>query len=528
VDGGAGLDVFATGTEGPARRRPPANGGPAADAPVPDEVALNPPGGGAPGGGTGVRQRVPIPEAMRGVEPRFLRQRAAEVLATRQEHLVPVRRILRRGDELWVLSDADGGVALGRLLERAKPSLAEAAALAAGVLEAVAAMHTAGQAHGGLDAQAVRIGPDGSARVAGWAANALVPAGRHEDVRRADAREAAGLVARIGKAAGRPIRPLTDREERIVARLRSAADARNLARRDLRKAAHGLVAAIGPLEQRRRAHEGVASLAAAVVSLDPPPGLPAGPAWLGTAWTGTAADEPLEVVDEIPEVLDEGPAAPDRPPVIVTDPAVPPARPGGDTVLSAGAAGPCAGRRAVRAPARHRIWPRVWKGAAVAAVVALILGVELRLFGDRVSRNVHVLLSGDLKGAAAAPGPRGPGPMPVLGPAAAGPVTHLELRPLDTCRPGAPCTAMVQVTVVAPKDAPLDVAYGLEVVDRCRPGRESRPGGVLSVPPGQDRAVQTVSLPLPEGRALAVIPISTSPVTVAGTPLRLPGDDGPC
>jgi hypothetical protein len=88
---------------------------------------------------------------------------------------------------------------------------------------------------------------------------------------------------------------------------------------------------------------------------------------------------------------------------------------------------------------------------------------------------------------------------------------------------------VVQVTVApAPQDRPLDVAFGLEVVDRCRPGRESRPGGVLSVPPGQDRAVQTVSLPLPEGRALAVIPLTTAPVTVAGTPLRLPGDDGPC
>jgi len=77
----------------------------------------------------------------------------------------------------------------------------------------------------------------------------------------------------------------------------------------------------------------------------------------------------------------------------------------------------------------------------------------------------------------------------------------------------------------SPQDHPLDVAYRLEVVDRCRPGRESRPGGVLSVPPGQDRAAGAVTLALPQSRAVAVVPLASSPVAVAGTPLRTPGDD---
>jgi hypothetical protein len=86
---------------------------------------------------------------------------------------------------------------------------------------------------------------------------------------------------------------------------------------------------------------------------------------------------------------------------------------------------------------------------------------------------------------------------------------------------------VVQVTV-APQDRPLDVAFGLEVVDRCRSVHEPRPGGVLSIPPGRDRAVQTVALPLPDGLSVAVIPLTSSPVTVAGTPMRLSADDGPC
>jgi len=519
------LDAFATGTEGPASRQPPGQAAPEADGRAREPVLV-------PDGAV-VRHRVAIPPAMQDVDPRFLRQRAAEVLATRVPELMPVRRIQRRGTDVWIVSDGDDGTTLARLLDRAKPKLAESAALAADVLEAIAAMHAAGQAHGGLDARAVRVRPDGSVRVAGWAANALFPGGLHQDVRKADVRAAAGLVADIAKAAGHPNRALDDREERIVARLRSAADPRSLARRSLLRAAHGLDAAIGPLAQRRAAHEGVASLAGAVAALDAP--LAAGRRGAPPALTGgdglDPPGDPLEILDEVPEVLEDRPPAPDRPPIIVADgPGA--SGPGGDEVLSAGLAAAAGGaaRRPIPPPARRPpIWPRVWKGAAIAAVVALILGVELRFFGDKVSRNVRVLLSGDVRGAQAAPGPRRPGPMPVLGPAAAGPVTHLELRPLDTCRPAAACTAVVQVTVApAPHDRPLDVAFGLEVVDRCRPGRESRPGGVLSVPPGQDRAVQTVSLPLPEGRALAVIPLTTAPVTVAGTPLRLPGDDGPC
>jgi hypothetical protein len=157
--------------------------------------------------------------------------------------------------------------------------------------------------------------------------------------------------------------------------------------------------------------------------------------------------------------------------------------------------------------------------------MALLLGAELRFFGDSMTRNVQVLLSGNVPAAAA--GPRRPAPLPVLGPATAGPITHLELRPLDACRAGGACNAVVQVTVV-PQDRPLDVIWGLEVVDRCRSGRESRPGGVLSVPPGRNRAVTTVVVPLPPARSLAVIPVTRSPVTVAGTPIRPVADGGTC
>jgi hypothetical protein len=325
---------------------------------------------------------------------------------------------------------------------------------------------------------------DGSVRIAGGGVAEVPPAG--SDPRRADVRAAAGIVAEIAKSAGRPARPLTDAEERLVARLSSAADPRRLVRRNPHRAAHGLELVVGPAERRRIVHQRLVGLVRAVA----------------------AADSPL-TTDGLPSAA--GPAA------VVDGPA-----PGGAPVAN----GRCG--RSLPPPARRRpIWPRVWKGAAIGAVVAMVLGVEVRFFGDSVQHNVHVLLSGDVSGAAAA-GPRRPGPVPVLGPATAGPVTHFELRPLDGCRAGSPaCTAVVQVTVT-PADRPLDIPFTLEVVDRCRGTHETRPGGVLSVPPKLERVAQTVTLPIPAGPAMAVVPVTTSPVRVAGTPMRFTPDDRPC
>ncbi|HEV7686683.1 MAG TPA: hypothetical protein VGQ80_08940, partial [Acidimicrobiia bacterium] len=92
------------------------------------------------------------------------------------------------GPDLWVLDDdagpeeadllvipddaeadlrvvADDEVSLHRLIDRAKPSLAEATVLAALVLEAVADMHDAGNVHGALDSTTARIDRQGNVRL---------------------------------------------------------------------------------------------------------------------------------------------------------------------------------------------------------------------------------------------------------------------------------------------------------------------------------------------------------------------------
>jgi hypothetical protein len=369
----------------------------------------------------------------------------------------------------WRVSQPRDGIPLRRFLDRAKLSLAEAASLASLVLEAVAAMHESGCGHGELDSRSVRVIPDGTVRLAEWGPDAPFPVGLDDEVRRADLRSAAGLVEEITKSAGRPARPLTEVEDRLMSRLRAAADPRSLRRRGPLKAARGLDLAIGRVERRQTARRGVIQLAGAIAA-------PAGPARPGHPVGGKLPGAPSE--------------------------------------------------RRLPPPARRRpLWPRIWKVGVVLGVIALVVGIELRFFGDSVRRNVNVLLGADSK--SAGDGSRKPGPLPVLGPPAAGPITHLELRSLEGCRPEALCNAVVQLTV-APQNAPLDVAWGFELVDRCDGRRDSRPGGVMSVPADRDRAVQTVSVPLPAGRALALIPVTHSPARVAGIAMPLSTRDTTC
>ena len=359
---------------------------------------------------------------------------------------------------------------LHRLLDWAKPSLAEAASLTALVLEAIADMHDAECTHGGLDSRSVRLTSACEVRLTGQpqcSDDAVDP-----DERRADIRAVAAIVAEIDKATGRPARPLTQREERLVARLESAADPKSLTRRGLRKAARGLELAIGPTERRDAARQGIAGLVRAVSGHDQ-----AGNG-VGALDASSDSHRPVPLGRKLP----------------------PPAR-------------------------RPPLWPRIWKPVAIATTVLLLIGIEVTFFGDSVMHNVKTLLSGGKAQAAA--GPKQPAPLPDLGPPAAGPLTHLELRPLDGCRPDATCNVVVQVAV-QPQAAPLDVAWNFELIDRCGTLREPRPGGVLSVPPGHDRAVQTVAVVMPAGRALTLVPVATAPARIAGTPMPLFPADRPC
>ena len=357
---------------------------------------------------------------------------------------------------------------LHRLLDRAKPSLAEAGSLAALVLEALAVMHDNTGPHGSLDSQSIRLTPAGTVRIAGRR-NSDDAGGTDRDKRRADILAAAAIVAEIDKATGRPNRTLTDREERLVARLAANADPGSLTKRGLRKAARGLELAVGRAEQREAARRGVTGLIRAVAGYDAPAG------GNGQGLGGSVNGAPLA-------------------------------------------------RRLPPPAGRPPLWPRIWKPVAISAAAVVLIGAWVLLFGGTAQRNVETLLSGDAQAAA---GPKDLAPLPDLGPPVNGALTHLEVRPLEGCRAEQTCSAVVQVAVT-PQSSPMEVAWNFELLDRCGPLRETRPGGVLSVPPGRDRAVQTVTVALPPGQALTLIPVATAPVRVAGAPMPLYPPDRTC
>lgn len=376
------------------------------------------------------------------------------------------------------VSEADRALPLHRLVDRAKPSLAEAASLAALVLEALAVMHESSGAHGRLDSRSISLTPACTVRIAGERISGRSGPGSRKgtgrDLRRADIEAAAAIVAEIDRATGRPNRPLNEREERLSARLAANADARSLSRRGLRKAARGLELAVGRADQQEAARQGVACLVRAVCGFDAPT------AGRNGAFGGVVNGAPLA--------------------------------------------------RRLPPPAPHpRRWPRIWKPLAGVAAALVVVGGWMLLFGGTARQNIETLLSGEAQAAAE---PNRLAPLPDLGPPAGGAINHLELRPLSGCRAEQTCSAVLQLSVTPRANplevTPLEITWNFELLDRCSPLREARPGGVLSVAPGSDRAVQTVTVELPAGRALTLIPVTTAPVRVAGTPMPLYPPDRGC
>jgi hypothetical protein len=171
---------------------------------------------------------------------------------------------------------------------------------------------------------------------------------------------------------------------------------------------------------------------------------------------------------------------------------------------------------------------------AVAGAVALIalVAAEFALVGDRVTRNLQLVLRDEADGAAGtpaglAPPVRPPDPLPVLASAAAGPIEGVDLRLLRPCQPGQRCDLLAQVRV-RPQTGPLPITWHVEVLDRCGPGRGRQPGATMEIQPGADRVVALLPVALPPGRALAVAPVVTEPALVAGRALPVPTGVASC
>jgi hypothetical protein len=98
-------------------------------------------------------------------------------------------------------------------------------------------------------------------------------------------------------------------------------------------------------------------------------------------------------------------------------------------------------------------------------------------------------------------------------------VAAVDLRALDRCTPGTPCTMRVLVQLV-PTAAPQTVTWVIRIVDRCTGIAETVPGGSVVIAPGEEQATAVGMVPLPQA-ASAVFAVTGRPAVAAGPPVLI-------
>ncbi len=175
---------------------------------------------------------------------------------------------------------------------------------------------------------------------------------------------------------------------------------------------------------------------------------------------------------------------------------------------------------APRPPRRRR--PRGRRvGAWLLSLVVLgaVVTAEVVLLGDDITADIDLLLDAGRAGEEPADEPEPDGlPVAAPAPASAGNVVSVDLRPLASCAPGAPCTVRLLVRLV-PSPEPQVLGWSYRVVDRCTGASTAVPGGSVPVAPQADRVAVVAEVPLPPLAGVALIAVTEAPATAASAPV---------
>ena len=174
-------------------------------------------------------------------------------------------------------------------------------------------------------------------------------------------------------------------------------------------------------------------------------------------------------------------------------------------------------RRRPRAVVRSAV-ARSWKWVLSLVLLGAIVITEIAFLHDQIGQDVQTVLDAGRSGATTS----APSLPPVAPPAppAAGPITRVDLRPVQPCAPGAACTLRTQLVVV-PQQQPQTITWDLRVINRCTGETATAPGGTVTVPPNADRADAVSTVALPAGRALAVVAVTNQPFVAASGPVAV-------
>lgn len=162
---------------------------------------------------------------------------------------------------------------------------------------------------------------------------------------------------------------------------------------------------------------------------------------------------------------------------------------------------------------------RFWKWAVSVTVLVVVLLVEYGFLHERIAADVAELLAGDRRApqaeVAVLPVPAPPAPT------SAGDVATVQVRALSPCSPGTGCAVRVHVGLVS-RPLPVLVRWDARIEDVCSGAEATVVGGSVIVPAHADRADVVDRLVLPDGAALAVTAVTTSPAVAASAPLWAP------
>jgi hypothetical protein len=172
-------------------------------------------------------------------------------------------------------------------------------------------------------------------------------------------------------------------------------------------------------------------------------------------------------------------------------------------------------------------------GVALLVLVTAVL-VEFALLHERLAQDVRQLrdAAGRPEQHTALPADLPPVTRPA--PPSAGVLGGVGLRAVAPCTPGAACTIRVLVQLEPQSEAADQqlasrlVRWSFRVAERCTGNQHSAAGGVVLVPPGSDQLQAVNAVPLPAGRALAVMAVTSEPAQVASEPLLVPARHGAC
>ncbi len=423
-------------------------------------------------GGRGVARPIALSggrgEAGGRPEPHELVRRAVSVIGPPDPTLVPVLGVGTHRGRLWLVSELDGGVDLGRFVELVKPAPAQALLLAGDVLRGLAHLHATQRLHTRLHFRNIQVGVDGVARLADWGVAETPDIRRWGELRRADLLDAAAVIAALAAAARCPASARSEQGKLLAAlpgQIRARAEAVSLD-----EVMKGVDAAIGDDLRRDDVREELAFLVAAA--------------------THRAGRTPT--------------AAGDRPHSVVR----PTAPPAGD----------------VAAPRVRRAARGLWGLVLAVAVLGLVVGLEVSFLRGPITRDLQTLRGGAPATTVPAVGAARESPAFIP---AAGPIRALDVRPLQVCIGGQPCEVRVLVDVT-PQRRPLPVAWTFELYDHCGASVVTRNGGAGSVAPGTSQLVTLTSVALPAWSWLDVVARTNAPEVASSAAMPVPAAGGRC